>query len=187
VRHSIRMKLRTALHGKRIYAQSDALLKPPSRKSSPWSQVPGTHFLECVLQRLEALIQLYMKVMVLKLCFNPYLSHKGDRRIQESLHVCMNYPTLGYLLTSYKSIWSILPFYRVLATGGYCTGHSCTPMHAFCRVCQCLSVNLEERSRAACGNGGAFILMSSKWLRLITLAASPPNLSMQNAGDTRDI
>jgi hypothetical protein len=95
------MKLRTALHGKHIYAQSDARLKPPSRKSSPWSQVPGTRFLECILQRLETLIQLYVKVMVLKLRFDPYSSHKGDRRIQESLHVCVGYVTLGYLLTFY--------------------------------------------------------------------------------------
>jgi hypothetical protein len=80
------------------YAQSDAPFKPPFRKSSPWSQVPGTRFLECILQRLETLIQLYVKVMVLKLCFNPYLSQKGYRRIQESLCVCVDYLTLGVVV-----------------------------------------------------------------------------------------
>jgi hypothetical protein len=61
------------------------------RKSTPWSQVPGTQFLESILQRLETLVQLYVKVMVPTTRVQPYLlSPTGHLCIQKIHHVCVS-------------------------------------------------------------------------------------------------
>jgi len=72
-----------------IYALSPMhLSKPPSRKSSPWSQVPGNRFLECVLQRLEILVRLYVKVLALNFALTcTYLIKAIDAYKKASMYV----------------------------------------------------------------------------------------------------
>jgi hypothetical protein len=59
----------------------------------------------------------------------------------------------------HQSIWPILPFHSVLATGCYRTGYSCASMHALRRVGSRLSINVEGYSQTTYGLGGTSILI----------------------------